>query len=311
MTNLEIEAFLAIYRTRRISVAAEELYISQSSLSARLQTLERELGYTLFLRNKGARVVELTDAGEQFFPLAEQYMSIVKQMKGLKGSHYEQRLRVAAVNSIGTYLLMPVYDAFMKEHPEIYLRMAEYNNDRSKPIIEKGQVDLLFSTQRFESDNIMSFPILLEPLSLITTADAPYPDSVGIEDLPEQMEVYINWDNAFDAWHRAVFKNTRPKLDLENMEQLRYFLHQPGRWAFVSDSVSRAFLLDPGLRELSPTYEIPRRIIYCSCSRKKRNAPAIEAFLNCLQRELHDVTLSLNEPGRPVLSAGPEPAYAQ
>ena len=53
MTNLEVEAFLAIYKNRRISSAAEELYISQSSLSARLQTLEKELG-----QMKQKRIVE-------------------------------------------------------------------------------------------------------------------------------------------------------------------------------------------------------------------------------------------------------------
>ena len=286
MTSLEIEAFLAIYKTRRISTAAQELFISQSSLSARLQTLEKELGYTLFLRGKGARTLEVTDAGEQFYSLAEQYMYIVHQMKSLKGSHYEQRLRVASINSIGTYLLMPVYEKFIQTHPEIYLRVSEYNNDKSKPLVEKGQADLLFSPNRFGSQELVSFPILLEPIRLICAADSRYQETVRIEDLDESNEIYISWDVEFDTWHRTYFRNTRPKLDLDNMEQLRYFLHQKDRWAFVSDSVARSFLNDLQLRALIPQFEIPRRIIYCTCSRKKRNAPEVKAFLHLLHNEL-------------------------
>lgn len=285
MTNLEVEAFLAIYKNRRISSAAEELYISQSSLSARLQTLEKELGYTLFLRSRGSRILEITDAGEQFYPLAEEYKRIIMQMKGLKGSRYEQRLRVAAINSIGTYLLMPVYERFIQVHPEIYLRVSEFNSDKSKPLIKKG-VDLLFSPNRFESDELISFPILLEPIQIICSAGSSYPDTVGMDDLREGNEIVISWDNAFDQWHKSHFSANRPHLDLDNMEQLRYFLRQPQRWAFVSESVAKTFLLDPGLRLLKPSFEIPRRVIYCSCNRKKRKTPEVEAFLSILYEEL-------------------------
>ena len=76
------------------------------------------------------------------------------------------------------------------------------------------------------------------------------------------------------------------KLDLDNMEQLRYFLQQKDRWAFVSDSVARSFLNDLQLRPLMPQFEVPRRIIYCTCNRKKRNAPEVKAFLHLLHNEL-------------------------
>ena len=290
MTNLEIEAFLAIYRTKKISAAAEDLYISQSSLSARLQTLEKELDCTLFIRGKGSRTLEPTEAGERFHHLAQSYMDIVRQMKELKGKRYEKRLRVTSINSIGTYLLMPVYERFMKNYPEVFLRVSEYNNDRSKPVIQKGQTDLLFSPNRFISDEIESFPIFTEPILLICSADSDYPETITINDLPEEKEIYINWDDGYDAWHRTYFRNTYPRLDVDNMEQLRYFLRQKDRWAFVSGSGARTFLKDPMIRQLKLETMIPSRIIYCACSRAKRHSPEIEAFLSCLQEELRTVT---------------------
>ena len=44
MTTAEIDAFIAICQEMSISKAAERLYISQSSLSTKIKTLEKELG---------------------------------------------------------------------------------------------------------------------------------------------------------------------------------------------------------------------------------------------------------------------------
>ena len=55
MTHTGIECFLAICRHKTGSAAAQALYITQPSLSARLKVLERELGLQLFYRRKGSR----------------------------------------------------------------------------------------------------------------------------------------------------------------------------------------------------------------------------------------------------------------
>ena len=60
MTFLEIEAFLKIAQCGSFSAAAEKLYITQPALGRRIRALEEELGYSLFIRNKGVRHVELT-----------------------------------------------------------------------------------------------------------------------------------------------------------------------------------------------------------------------------------------------------------
>ena len=64
MTFLEIEAFLNIVQHGSFSAAAEKLYVTQPALGRRIRALEEELGYTLFVRNKGVRHVELTKQGQ-------------------------------------------------------------------------------------------------------------------------------------------------------------------------------------------------------------------------------------------------------
>ena len=77
MTHLEIEAFLAICKHKTISKAATELFISQSTLSERLKTLEGKLNHTLLLRRKGIREITLTPEGHTFYKLALQYQELI------------------------------------------------------------------------------------------------------------------------------------------------------------------------------------------------------------------------------------------
>ena len=71
MTQDEIATFLAIVKIGSISRAADLLYVSQSTISHRLSSLEAELGVQLILRQKGFRTIELTKDGEDFVSYLE------------------------------------------------------------------------------------------------------------------------------------------------------------------------------------------------------------------------------------------------
>ena len=88
-----IDYFLTVVQEKSISKAAEELYISQSSLSLRLKTLEEALGTPLLLRGKGKREVVLTAAGQTFYELALQYQDIAYKMETLGQSTMVEKLR--------------------------------------------------------------------------------------------------------------------------------------------------------------------------------------------------------------------------
>ena len=94
MTNLEITAFLTVIKEGSISKAADKLFVSQSSLSTRIKTLEKELGYPVFMRGKGLRKIGLTELGEKLYDLAVQYNEIVSQMAALSKSNIQKKLNL-------------------------------------------------------------------------------------------------------------------------------------------------------------------------------------------------------------------------
>ncbi|MBX6352758.1 MAG: LysR family transcriptional regulator [Thermoflavifilum sp.] len=81
MDTKDVSLFLAIARIGSISRTAEQLFMSQSTVTSRLQRLERALGYTLFQRLPGG--VRLTPEGERFLPLAERMVQLERQMEQL------------------------------------------------------------------------------------------------------------------------------------------------------------------------------------------------------------------------------------
>ena len=63
MNNTDMETFWAVLEHGTLTAAAEALFITQPTLTNRIQSLEAEVGVQLFHRGKGIRHIELTEAG--------------------------------------------------------------------------------------------------------------------------------------------------------------------------------------------------------------------------------------------------------
>ena len=89
MKTKYINEFIVLARTGKYSLAAEELYISQPSLTRHIQELELEAGTPLF--NRTAKGVELNEAGRIFLEFAEQHEHLYLEYAE-KMSNYLNRL---------------------------------------------------------------------------------------------------------------------------------------------------------------------------------------------------------------------------
>ncbi|SFU34474.1 LysR family transcriptional regulator [Alicyclobacillus macrosporangiidus] len=78
MDTKDVTLFLTIARLGSISRTAEQLFMSQSTVTHHLQRLERALGYTLFHRTPGG--VQLTAEGQRLVPLAERMAALERMM---------------------------------------------------------------------------------------------------------------------------------------------------------------------------------------------------------------------------------------
>lgn len=287
MTNTGIEAFLAICRHKNISKAADELYITQASLSARLKALEEELGCTLLLRSKGKRELTLTTQGQSFYTLALQYRDVMQKINAVGYAAPSERLRVSAINSVGNYLLPEVLKRFAIDYPHIRLTVQDMEAELASMSIISGKTDIAFSTSKVETDQIVATSFLKEPFSVICGVNAALPAQVTREDLSPEQEVYINWSAEYAFWRQTTFgSDEAAHIRLELMGQIGLFASMPGKWALVPRSVANHLCVHGELRQCTPLFPIPLRSIYVLRHRDNAESPAILCFLDTLREVL-------------------------
>ena len=284
MTQTGIECFLAICSHKTASAAAQALYITQPSLSARLKVLEQEVGAQLFYRSQGSREMVLTQAGREFYQLAQQYDALIKKMKKL-GDDNKASLRVSCFNSLGTYLLPAVYQLFLQENPQISLQMQDMELVAASQSILRGETDLAFTTGRSYDRQLKQFPAFSEPMVMICAAESDLASPVTVSQLSTKDEVFIGWSPVFSQWHKKTFGIARPQLCVATMAQLRQLLDQKGRWAIVPISVAKPMAQECNIRQLETDTLLPRREISCVVS-AQRTVDALDGFLSTLRHVL-------------------------
>lgn len=145
MDMRQVDYFLSIARTGSFTAAAEELFVSQSSLSKQIIALERELGVQLFDRR--TRKVTLTEAGRAFHPHAvkmdQAHVSMVADLEGYRPG--AEPLSIAAIPVIDHYGIPNYIAAFREEYPAIRLTLEKCDAAEISPALSDHRIDLAFT----------------------------------------------------------------------------------------------------------------------------------------------------------------------
>jgi DNA-binding transcriptional LysR family regulator len=168
----QLEHFLAVVEEGSFTRAAARLFMVQSSLSASLLGLERELGTDLFIR--GRRGAELTDAGRAFLEPAraslgeaDRARDAVAEVKGLiRGS-----VRIAAVSMPRSFDVGGTIRRFQDEHPGVDVHVIPVSARQMTDLVADGQVDFAITPRIHGTGPALHFqPLVRTPLVLVCPA---------------------------------------------------------------------------------------------------------------------------------------------
>ncbi len=163
MDTKDVSLFLAIARIGSISRTAEQLFMSQSTVTTRLQRLERTLGYALFERVPSG--VKLTPEGQKIVPLAEQIERLEQQMERPDADD----LRVLRVMSGRAFVSTDVPECLARflrrENVNFQVRMGLY--DEMKDALLANQVDICFLGEPIYHPNIRLIEYAPDAIDLI------------------------------------------------------------------------------------------------------------------------------------------------
>lgn len=117
-----LRAFEAVARHLNFRAAAEHMALTQSAISRQIQSLEEEVGASLFLRH--TRAVELTAAGaillQAVTPGLERIDGAVRQIRATKG---RKAVALTTFASFASLWLIPRLEAFQRDNPGVDIRI--------------------------------------------------------------------------------------------------------------------------------------------------------------------------------------------
>jgi DNA-binding transcriptional LysR family regulator len=120
VTLTQLTAFLTVVRRGSVTAAAEELVVTQPSVSAAVSALERELGVELTERS--GRALRPTAAGAAYVPYATDVLGLLAKGARAAREAAEQEprtLRISAVTTAGEYLVPQLIQAFREQRPDV------------------------------------------------------------------------------------------------------------------------------------------------------------------------------------------------
>lgn len=123
-----LRGFVAVGRRMSITLAAQDLFLTQSAVSRQIHGLESALGIKLFER--AHRAIHFTPEGERLFLVADSAMQQLQDIVGaLQASRAGPRpvTLTATISFVGLWLL-PRLPSFQQQHPEVEVRLSANNN---------------------------------------------------------------------------------------------------------------------------------------------------------------------------------------
>ena len=144
--------FKEVAETGNISVAAKNLYISQSAVSQSIKQLETALQARLFARSP--RGVTLTGEGQMLYQYVRSALGLIATGED-KLSQAQQLLLgtlvIGASDTVTSWFLTPYLDEFHRQHPGIRLKIVSGRSAKVLSLLKSGAVDIAFASSPADS----------------------------------------------------------------------------------------------------------------------------------------------------------------
>lgn len=200
----QLDAFLQVARHRSFSRAAEALFLTQPSVTARIQSLEREIGERLF--DRSGRSVTLTDAGRAFIRHAQRALTAVQEgTDAIEAVRHGEvgSLRIGSSSSIGTYVLPKILKTFRDARPRVHIYLT---TGTSEEVIERllaGELHVAICrlTQHPELEAIHLFN---DDLTLVVAPNHPFASRRRVKMSDAGREPFLFFERG-SSYHSLIY----------------------------------------------------------------------------------------------------------
>jgi DNA-binding transcriptional LysR family regulator len=292
MDPRQLETFRAVASTLSFTQAAERLDYAQSTISAQIQALEKEIGAPLF--NRVGKRVELTDAGERLLPYADRIVEMADEARSIVSGDDEPAgtLIVSAPETVCTYRLPPVLRQFRVRYPQVKLIYRPIRAPNMQRAVVNANVDIAFwLAEPMQSGILVSEALIDEPLALIAAPDHALAGKERVEPIDIEQELLLltehgcNYRVLFERHMTACGVTPATDFEFDSVEAIKQcVIANVGigvlPYVTVAKEIGEGKLV--ALRWGQPDFRVFTTVMY---HREKWVSPAMRAFLS-LAREL-------------------------
>ncbi|MBO6725053.1 MAG: LysR family transcriptional regulator [Rhizobiaceae bacterium] len=283
----KLEVFIALARTEHFGRAAEELGITQPTLSAAIKQLEDQLGVLLVKRS--SRFQGLTPEGEQVLTWARRIVGDAHTMKeemraarhGLSG-----RLHIAAIPT-ALAMIAELTTPFREKHPGVNFSVLSRNSVEVQTLLGNFEIDIGVTYLDNEPvGRVVSVPLYSERYQLITATGNPLSDRdkvtwAEVAELPLCLLTPDMQNRRIIDQHLAEAGVTaRPTLESNSMIVL--FSHiRTGKWSSIMPlNLAETFGFAKPIRAIPIVEPDASHIVGLIAAKREPHTPLVAAFLN-------------------------------
>jgi len=241
-----LKTFLEVKRTRHFGRAAENLFVSQSTVSARISLLEQLVGSPLFLRVRND--LQLTPAGRHLVPFAESISATWRRARQevAIGDQFEQLLVVGGMPSMWDIVLNRWLTGLFDRFPELaVIGEVKQSSELMSALFERA-VDIAFMFEAPRPRGIVAVELAATPLVLVSSRP-----NQAMQQAVAQDYVYVDWGGMFARRHAELFPEIpSPRLRMEQGRLARDFVLQRGGSCYLARPMVEQDLLEGRLFEV-------------------------------------------------------------
>ena len=209
-----LEAFVSVNHFGSANKAAKVMFLSQPSVTARIQSLERGLDVELFERV--GKSLKLTDEGKEFLPYAESIIQTYKDgKKWLRAKGATDQLVIGCTGLVSNYLIPRILPNFEQDHPNVQIKLVTDSSEAIENKVRNREVDLGFIRASYyvASHSTMVFK---SPIRLFVQQDHPFTqmNHVNVEELAEQRIVFYECGSLDWTAIKNLFQNLYHKPNI-------------------------------------------------------------------------------------------------
>ena len=253
MDTESLKTFLSLCNTRNYTRTAGQLFVAQSTVTKRINDLEKELQVPLFLRNN--RSVTLTPEGEQFYVYAQKMIELtnssLSEISSLR--KFDNQYRIGAADSIYDGHLAPLILRHQKQHPRDSIKITIGLSSNLLEQLQSNILDIVFTYLPLNKADYKCDIFRQDPMVLVTS----YENTRYVDGITQQLlmqENYLMCNFALqDVGH--FIRNLFPRyhsfsVEIDDCSKMIPFLIGQNNYTFLPEDMAAPYIQDKQLRAI-------------------------------------------------------------